>query len=230
MNGSMMTTISIAEVEMPRLGLVKKKIGTPAAAASAKQMSWRFVRLNMTFVLTRFRSFGTGTNAIGNLLSKRDAAFDFVSPNIPAFGGLSGKKFDARDIAHELDDAVAGFLRFFGVLFNVAYDDLMHARACPFGMAFRCKDAEFGVCPCPIAHAPKEAVGHPVLLNPDKSRRFIFKSPCFEDLERLLHTGEGDPHEERTVFRCKLSNGQSLDLFKAHGRVMAFRRAAKTFL
>ena len=57
-----MTTISIAEVEMPRLGLVRKKIGTPAAAASAKQMSCRFVRLNMTFVLTRFRSFGTGTN------------------------------------------------------------------------------------------------------------------------------------------------------------------------
>ena len=47
-----MTTISIAEVEMPRLGLVRKKIGTPAAAASAKQMSCRFVRLHMTFVLT----------------------------------------------------------------------------------------------------------------------------------------------------------------------------------
>ena len=82
-NGSMMTTISIAEVEMPRLGLVRKKIGTPAAAASAKQMSCRFVRLNMTFVLTRFRSFGTGTNAIGNLLSKRDAALDLIAPYIP---------------------------------------------------------------------------------------------------------------------------------------------------
>ena len=178
----MMTTISIAEVEMPRLGLVRKKIGTPAAAASAKQMSCRFVRLNMTFVLTRFRSFGTGTNAIGNLLSKRDAALDFIAPYIPAFGGLAGEKFDARDIAHELDDAVAGFLRFLGVLFDVAHDDLMYTGACPFGMAFRCKDAEFRIGPGPVPHAPKEAVGHPVLLDPDKSRRFIFKSPCLKDL------------------------------------------------
>src|SRR5699024_11381732 len=117
----MMTTISIAEVEMPRLGLVRKKIGTPAAAASAKQMSCRFVRLNMTFVLTRFRSFGTGTNAIGNLLSKSDAAFDLVAPDIPAFGGLTGETFDARDIATEMDAAVAGFLRFIGVLLYVAH-------------------------------------------------------------------------------------------------------------
>ena len=69
-------------------------------------------------------SFGTGTNAIGNLLSKRDAALDFIAPYIPAFVGLAGEKFDARDIAHELDDAVSGFLRFLGVLFNVAHDDL----------------------------------------------------------------------------------------------------------
>ena len=31
----------------------------------------------------------------------------FIAPYIPAFGGLTGEKFDARDIAHELDDAVA---------------------------------------------------------------------------------------------------------------------------
>ena len=84
--------------------------------------------------------------------------------------------------AHELDDAVAGFLRFLGVLFDVAHDDLMYTGACPFGMAFRCKDAEFRIGPGPVPHAPKEAVGHPVLLDPDKSRRFIFKSPCLKDL------------------------------------------------
>ena len=64
MNGSIITTISIAAVEMPRLGLVRKYMGTPTAAASAKQMICRLVRLNMTLVFTRLRSFGTGTNAI----------------------------------------------------------------------------------------------------------------------------------------------------------------------
>ena len=108
-----MTTISIDAVVSPMLGLIKKKIGTPTAAASAKQMSWRFVRLNMTFVLTRLRSFGTGTNAIGCLLSKSDAAFDLIAPDIPSFGRLSCKKLDARDIAHEPDDAVSGFIRLF---------------------------------------------------------------------------------------------------------------------
>ena len=62
--GIMMTTISIAAVDKPTEGFVKKKIGTPTAAAREKHTSCRLVRLNMTFVLTRLRSFGTGTNAI----------------------------------------------------------------------------------------------------------------------------------------------------------------------
>ena len=41
--------------------LHRKNRGTAIAAPEPKQMSWRFVRLNMTFVLTAFKSFGTGT-------------------------------------------------------------------------------------------------------------------------------------------------------------------------
>ena len=41
--------------------LQRKNKGTPSAAPEPKQISWRFVRLNITFVLTAFKSFGTGT-------------------------------------------------------------------------------------------------------------------------------------------------------------------------
>jgi hypothetical protein len=41
--------------------LMRKKSGTPRVAPLPKQMSCRFVRLNMTLDLTAFRSFGMGT-------------------------------------------------------------------------------------------------------------------------------------------------------------------------
>ena len=41
--------------------LHRKNSGTATAAPEPKQMSWRFVRLNITFVLTAFKSLGTGT-------------------------------------------------------------------------------------------------------------------------------------------------------------------------
>jgi hypothetical protein len=41
--------------------LMRKKSGTPRVAPLPKQMSCRFVRLNMTLDLTAFRSFGIGT-------------------------------------------------------------------------------------------------------------------------------------------------------------------------
>ena len=107
-----MTTISIAEVEMPRLGLVRKKIGTPAARSQRKADELPLCQVEHDLRLDTIQILRTGTNAIGNLLSKSDAAFDLIAPYIPAFGGLAGEKFDARDIAHELDDAVSGFLRF----------------------------------------------------------------------------------------------------------------------
>ena len=85
-----MTTISIAEVEM-QAGLSQKEDRTPAAAASAKQMSCAFVRVEHDLRLDTVRSFGTGTNAIGNLLSKRDAALDFIAPYIQPSGDCRAK-------------------------------------------------------------------------------------------------------------------------------------------
>lgn len=41
--------------------LHRKNSGNATAAPEPKQMSWRLVRLNMTLVLTAFKSFGTGT-------------------------------------------------------------------------------------------------------------------------------------------------------------------------
>lgn len=45
-----------------------KKSGRPTAAPIPKQRSWRLVRLNMTFVLIRDRSLGTGIYGIYHLL------------------------------------------------------------------------------------------------------------------------------------------------------------------
>lgn len=49
---------------LPKIPLVRKYVGTPTAAAREKQISWRLVKLNATFVLTAFKSFGTGTYGI----------------------------------------------------------------------------------------------------------------------------------------------------------------------
>lgn len=91
----MITTMTIAAADNSSFDFARKKTGIPTAAARAKQMSCRLVRLNMTLVFTRLRSFGTGTKAIGFLLPKFDAAFYFVAPHIPAFGRLTGKEFNA---------------------------------------------------------------------------------------------------------------------------------------
>ena len=50
---------------VPMTDLHRKNIGSPIAAPEPKHTSWRFVRLNTTFVLTAFKSFGTGTYAMG---------------------------------------------------------------------------------------------------------------------------------------------------------------------
>ena len=50
-----------AAVLLPKGFLVRKYGGTPTAAATLKQMSWRFVRLNSTLVLTLVTSLGTVT-------------------------------------------------------------------------------------------------------------------------------------------------------------------------
>ncbi len=105
--------MSIAAVDSATYGFAIKKTGTPTAAAKAKQIICRLVRLNMTLVFTRLRSFGTGTNAICSLLSECDAALYFVAPHIPSIGRLTREKFNAGEIAHELNDAVTGFVWLF---------------------------------------------------------------------------------------------------------------------
>ena len=50
--------------ELPIAPRVRKYVGTPTAAAEAKQMICRLVRLSATLVLTLDKSLGTGTNAI----------------------------------------------------------------------------------------------------------------------------------------------------------------------
>jgi hypothetical protein len=47
--------------ELPTAPRVRKYTGSPASAARLKQISWRFVRLNASLVLTFVKSLGTGT-------------------------------------------------------------------------------------------------------------------------------------------------------------------------
>ena len=51
----------IVAVLFPSGFLSKKKSGTPTSAPLPKQISCLLVRLNATLVLTRVKSFGTGT-------------------------------------------------------------------------------------------------------------------------------------------------------------------------
>ena len=57
-----MTRIMQREAELlPRGFCRKKKSGTPISAPPPKQINCLLVRLNITFVFTFVRSFGTGT-------------------------------------------------------------------------------------------------------------------------------------------------------------------------
>ncbi len=61
--GSITSIMHMAAVLLPRGRRRRKNSGTPISAPAPKQISWRLVRLNMTFVFTRVRSLGTGTYA-----------------------------------------------------------------------------------------------------------------------------------------------------------------------
>ena len=63
-NGTIIITMRIAAALVPMWLFVRKNSGRPSAPPAPKQISCRFVRLNMTFVFTAFRSLGTGTYAI----------------------------------------------------------------------------------------------------------------------------------------------------------------------
>ena len=60
-NGSMTSIMHIAAVLLPSGALSRKKSGTPRSAPPPKLISCRFVMLNAILLLTRERSFGTGT-------------------------------------------------------------------------------------------------------------------------------------------------------------------------
>ena len=53
--------IKSTAAELPIAPRVKKYTGRPTSPARLKQISWRFVRLKASLVLTLVKSFGTGT-------------------------------------------------------------------------------------------------------------------------------------------------------------------------
>jgi len=53
--------ITSTATELPIVSLDRKYTGKPTSPPRLKQMSWRFVRLNTSLVLTLVKSFGTGT-------------------------------------------------------------------------------------------------------------------------------------------------------------------------
>jgi len=53
--------IKSTAAELPIDPRVKKYTGRPTSPARLKQISWRFVRLKASLVLTLVKSFGTGT-------------------------------------------------------------------------------------------------------------------------------------------------------------------------
>ena len=59
--GSITTIISMAAVLVPRGFRSRKNSGTPTRAPQPKQISCRFVRLNITFDRILLKSFGTLT-------------------------------------------------------------------------------------------------------------------------------------------------------------------------
>ena len=137
-------------------------------------------------------------------------AFDLVAPNVPAFGRLTGKKLHAGKVSHEPNNALPRFIRLFGMLFDVAEDDLTHTGVNTLRMSLRSKDADFGVCPCPVAHAGEEIIVPAVLLHPYKSHGLIGKAPCRQHFECFTEARERDPEKQSAVLSGKLTTGSAL--------------------
>ena len=66
--GSMDKIMTMAAALVPPMVRIRKNRGSPTSAPLPKQISCRLVKLNMTLGLTRDRSLGTGTYAMGHLL------------------------------------------------------------------------------------------------------------------------------------------------------------------
>ena len=116
------------------------------------------------------------------------------------------------------------------MLFDVAEDDLTHTGVNSLRMSLCGKDADFGIRPCPVAHAGEEIVVPAVLLHPYKSHGLIRKSPCRQHFECFTEARERDPEEQSAVLRGKLTNRKRLDVFNTHCRVVAFRRPSLSLL
>ena len=78
-------------------------------------------------------------------------AFDLIAPNVPAFGRLTGKKLYTGKVSHEPNNAFPRLIRLFGMLFDVAEDDLTHTGVNSLRVSLCGKDADFRVCSCPVA-------------------------------------------------------------------------------
>ena len=138
-------------------------------------------------------------------------AFDLVAPNVPAFGRLTGKKLYAGKVSHEPDNALPRLIGLFGMLFDVAEDDLTHTGVNSLRMSLRGKDADFGVCPCPIPHAGEEIIVLAVLLHPYKSHGLIRKAPCRQHFECFTEARKRDPEKQSAVLSGKLTDRKCLD-------------------
>jgi len=109
------------------------------------------------------------------------------------------------------------------MLFDVAENDLTHTGVNTLRMSLCGKNADFGICPCPVAHAGKEIVVLAVLLDPHERHGFIRKSPCRQHFKCFTEARERDPEEQSAVLSGKLTNRKRLDVFNAHRRIVAFR-------
>ena len=116
------------------------------------------------------------------------------------------------------------------MLFDVAEDDLTHTGVNSLRMSLCGKDADFGVCPCPIPHAGEEVIVPAVLLHPYKSHGLIRKAPCRQHFECFTEARERDPEKQGAVLRGKLTDWKCLDVLNAHRRVVAFCRPPLSLL
>ena len=89
----------------------------------------------------------------------------------------------------------------------MAEDDLTHTGVNTLRMSLRSKDADFGIRPCPVAHAGKEIVVLTVLLHPYKSHGLIGKSPCRQHFECFTEARERDPEEQGDTLKNAKQKG-----------------------
>lgn len=143
---------------------------------------------------------------------------------------LRAKSSILGDIAHQPDDAAAGFLRFLAVFLDVGHNHLMYPGIGTFRVPSGGKQTDLGVCPRPVTHAGEQGGRIPVLLHPNESDGFIGKSPGIQHRPRLFQQGKRHPKEQGTVL-CWPIDEPAAPLYPPKTcRIMAFRRPSRTLL